>query len=114
MKAGVYNIRCDQGADFNLTFVVTDDEDTPYDWTGCTARMQVRREVDSNSVLVELTTANGRIVLGAEGEITLTMDAATTAGITRSGVYDIEVVTASGQVNRPLRGDFILDPEVTR
>lgn len=115
MKAGTYNITVDQGTDWSEVYTVKNSNDTPVNLTGYTARMHVRRDYDATTTLVELTTENGRIALGgAAGTITLTLSAAVTAGITRSGVYDIELVSAGGLVYRPLRGDFVLRREVTR
>jgi hypothetical protein len=51
----------------------------PMDFTGCKARMQVRAEIDGTVVLLELTTENGGIVLGAEpGAIDLYISATDT------------------------------------
>ena len=53
-----------QGATFRkrLTWKGPLPAQTPIDLTGCTARMQVRPEVESSTVLLELTTANGGMV----------------------------------------------------
>ena len=115
MLAGIYNFTCEQGSTFNRVITVFEpDGETPYDLTGYTARMQVRRETEEGTVLVELTTANGRIALGgAAGTITLSLTAATTAGITDDGVYDLEIVSGAN-VHKVLKGLFRLDYEVTR
>jgi hypothetical protein len=77
--------------------------------------MHVRRDYDSPTTMVELTTDNGRIVLGGEdGTVTLALTAAVTAGISRDGKWDVELVSADDIVYRPLRGDFVLRREVTR
>lgn len=89
----------------------------PVDLTGCTARMQVRSEVGSPDVLLELTTANGHIEIEPlDGEITLLLSAAETAAITswQRGVYDLEVVHSDGSVRRLLEGSVKVKPEVTR
>lgn len=115
MRAGTYNITIDQGTDWTEVYRLRDGAGELVDLTGYTARMHIRRDYDASATMVELTTQNGRIVLGGdEGTITLSLDAATTAGITRSGVYDIELVSAGGIVYRPLRGDVNLRREVTR
>ena len=44
----------------------------------------------------------------------VSLSASVTAGIARSGVWDIELVSSGGIVYRPLRGDFVLRWEVTR
>lgn len=115
MRAGTYNIVVDQGTDWSETFVLRNGDGSLVNLTGYTARMHVRRDYDAPTTLVELTTANGRIALGGSaGTITLSLNSATTAAISRSGVYDIELVSSGGLVSRPLRGDFVLRREVTR
>jgi hypothetical protein len=122
MIAGVYNIFCQQGATFSriIDLQYPDPVDPtifhPYDLDGFTARMQVRRTVTPPAtLLVELTTENGRIEIVAEdGRIILIMSAAVTAGITSSGVYDLEIVSLEGVVSRVVQGSFTLSEEVTR
>jgi hypothetical protein len=65
----------------------------PVDLTGCTARMQVRAEIDSVDVLLDLTTENSGIVLGgATGMVTVEVSATATSAIDwTSGVFDLEV-----------------------
>lgn len=53
-----------QGATFRKRLTWTAPGGTPVDLTGCTARMQVRAEVGSPTVLLSLTTVNGGITLG--------------------------------------------------
>ncbi len=79
--------------------------------------MHVREEVDSASTILVLTTENGRISLGgASGTVTLTVPAATMAGLTAGKyVYDLELVApVSGVVSRLIQGNFVIRPEVTR
>lgn len=89
---------------------------TPVDLTGCTARMQIRTEVESPTVLIELGTANGRIALGgATGTAALMVDAATTAAFTwGAGVWDLEITHPGGDVTRMAQGTASVSPEVTR
>lgn len=88
----------------------------PVDLTGCSARMQVRSVVASADVLLDLTSANGRIELGTTGgEITLRLSAVETAALAfRAAVYDLEIVHSNGDVRRLLEGSFKVRPEVTR
>lgn len=90
----------------------------PMDFTGCKARMQVRAEIDSTAVLLELTTENGGIVLGAEpGTIDLYIPATQTAAISwEGGVFDLEIQYASGpdDVDRLIYGGISVSREVTR
>lgn len=90
----------------------------PMDFAGCKARMQVREEIDSTEVLLELTTENGGIVLGAlPGTIDLYIGAQQSASITwESGVFDLEIQYASGpdDVDRLIAGSVSVSREVTR
>lgn len=85
-----------QGATFRkrLTWTGPKPTLTPIDLTGCTARMQVRSEVSSPTVLLELTTENGGITLGGTaGTVDLYVGAIGTAAITwTDGVWDLEIV----------------------
>lgn len=88
----------------------------PVDLTGCTARMQVRSVVSSGTVLLDLTTGNGRIELGgSSGEIELKLTAAETEALTwLNAVYDLEIVHSDASVRRLLEGSIKVKPEVTR
>lgn len=115
MLAGIYNITCEQGATFERVFTFyAQDGTTPFDLNGYSARMQIRRDVNAVTTLLDLTTENGRIALGGtEGTIALTLTPAETATLTDDGVYDLEIRTDDA-VYRVLKGAFRLDPEVTR
>lgn len=88
----------------------------PVDLTGCTARMQVRAEVESETPLLSLTTENDRITLGgAAGTIDLYVSDEDTAEITwEGGVHDLEIEHPSGEVTRLAEGSVSVSPEVTR
>jgi hypothetical protein len=89
---------------------------TPVDLTGCSARMHVRELLETPTTLLELSTANGRITLGGlAGTITIDLSAEDTAALTwLQGVYDIEIVFATGEVRRLLEGGVKVNREVTR
>lgn len=114
MISGVHNFTIDQGSTFSRTITVKNYDDSLYNLTGHTARMQIRRDIDSATVMLELTTENGRIVLGgAAGTIVLSVSATDTSTLDRSGVYDLELVQGA-IVKRLIRGTINLNPEVTR
>jgi hypothetical protein len=116
MLAGKYNIVCDQGSTFTRTLEIKTAEGTVFSLVGYTARMEVRRTLDTSTTIVSLTTANGRITInGALGTITLALTAVETAALTQSGVYDLEIVkTATSAVHKVVRGEFKLEKEVSR
>lgn len=115
MIAGIYNITCEQGATFTRTFTIYNPDKTIFDLTGFSGRMQVRRDFDTTTSMIDLTTANGRMSMTPSlGEITINLTAAETATIPRDGVYDLEIFKADGTVHRVVKGLFKLDKEVTR
>ena len=114
--AGRYNMVCDQGSTFSLTFTIRTDG-TPWNLVGnYTARMQVRSFLNADTVLIELTTANSRISFSAGGVTTLTLTATETTGlIAGRHTYDLEFVqTSTSVVTRVLEGKFVVRGEVTR
>lgn len=106
-----------QGATFQKTLTwKVGKPPQPVDLTGCSARMQVRPQVASATVLLELTTDNGRILLGGPaGTVQLQLTPAETAPLAFvAAVYDLEIVHPGGQVRRLASGQVKLNPEVTR
>lgn len=117
MAAAKLKILIEQGATFRKT--LTWKAGTPpveVNLAGCTARMQVRSELSSPVALVSLTTENGGIVLGgALGTIEIIITAAATAALEPGvAVYDLEIVTSTGDVRRLIAGAVTISPEVTR
>jgi len=116
MSAGIYDIYIEQGATYNQPLVWKDSSGTAVNVTGYTARMQIRKTVDATTIILTLTTENGRIIVGgANGLITLLVSAADTAALTTfCGVYDLEVISPAGVVTRLLEGQVEVSKEVTR
>lgn len=88
--------------------------DTPVDLTGYTARMSIKDTV-GGTVLHSMTTENGGIDIDTAAKtITLTISAADTEAFTwKRGVYDLEMVSATGKVKRIVSGQISLSREVT-
>jgi len=86
----------------------------PVDLTGYTARMQIREKIDSDTVIKELTTENGGIVIDViNSKIILNISAADTELFTfNSAVYSIELVSTT--VVPFATGVLTLVREVTR
>ncbi len=114
--SGKYDFTLYQGATFARVLTWKDENETPIDLTGYTARMHIRESQDADAAFVTLTTENDGITLGdAAGTITLSISASDTAAITEtSGVYDLELVSAGGIVTRLLAGEVLISKEVTR
>lgn len=80
------------------------------------ARMQIRADPDAEDILLELTTANNRILFdNAAKTITLKLlDTITAALDWDSAVTDIELVATNGDVSLLVSADVIAQHEVTR
>lgn len=109
-----YNMLIKQGSSFSKVITWNDEEGEPFDLTGYTAKMQIRKTIRDEDVSLELTTENGRIsIVGAEGKITLSIAATDTEDLSGNYVYDLELVDGAF-VERLLQGSISVDPEVTR
>ncbi len=120
MGAGIYDLAVEQGSTYTRVFTWTTggtgcNPGTPVDLTGYGAKMQIRSNVSSPTVLFEASTANGNIVLGGTlGTITLTIPALDSAAWTFvTGVYDLEL-TMGVDATRLLQGKVAVSREVTR
>ena len=123
-EPAVLDLEVFQGAYWSQRLEYQDSTGDPVDLTGYTARMQVRRAVESEGdPIIELTTANGRITLGdptpTDGIVLLEIDAGDTADLPatpfdRKWRYDLELVPAGGEVRRLTMGKFVVSLEVTR
>jgi hypothetical protein len=115
--AATYNIVCDQGKTLirNLRYGARQSGVfVPLNNTGFLARMQVRKTIPATTVVLNLSTTTGEIVLGgANGMITVTVSATVMAALNGTYRYDLELVT--GQiVYGVVRGEMRVRPEVTR
>ena len=116
MSAATYNFEIEQGTSLIKSIVWKDSNGVVVNLTGYTARMQIRETVDSDAVLLELSTDNGNITITpTQGKITLEFSPTDTSGEwwTR-GRYDLELTSGSDFVTRLLKGKVTLSKEVTR
>lgn len=106
----------EKGATYTHTLIWKDANNTPIDLTGCQAKLQVRPSVSSDTILLELSTTNSRIIITPlEGKIELLiMDEVTQALESLGGVYDLELYYPNGYVTRLVEGTWVFKPEVTR
>jgi hypothetical protein len=106
----------DKGATYRHTLFWKDKLKAPIDLTGVTARMQVRDDVDSSLIRLDLTTENGGLTItGLLGRIDIYIsDIETTALPGYGGVYDMEFVFPSSDITRLVEGSINFIPEVTR
>lgn len=118
MAAFKLNLKIDQGATFRklVTWKVGPPPGTVVDLTGCAARMHARAKISDADTLLDLTSANGGLVMGGTaGTVEIKLTATQTEAITwSSAVYDLEVEFGNGDVRRLLQGSISVSPEVTR
>jgi len=113
MPAAKLNLTVEQGADFSKRLVWRDKNKRPVNLTGYTAKMQVRSSAGSPTVILELSTTNGRISLPGSGAIELTIASNDTETIT-SGVYDLKLYAPDGKEIRFIEGKLTVTPGVTK
>jgi hypothetical protein len=119
MAAHKVPIKLDQGATYDNFWVWKTGPkgaEVPVDLVGCEARAQIRPELESEDVLLELTTTNGRIALGGEpGMIRVVITDEDTAALTfDSAVYDLFIDFPNGTSIRRMSGSVSLTKAVTR
>jgi hypothetical protein len=115
MAAGKYNFTIDQGSDF-LTFftlkTTTNGVTTNRDLAGYTARASMRPTPESltayNFVVgITTPTTNGKITMSLASGVSKDIP----AGIY---LYDLELTSGAGSVERVIQGQITLTREVTR
>lgn len=87
----------------------------PVSLVGYTARMQIREKVTSTVIILELTTANGMLVINDSTKfISINLAATDTQALSfKTAVYSLELV--SGATVTPfIYGSLTLDTEITR
>jgi len=125
MYPGKYDIKHYQGATLNLPIWYRANG-AIVDLTGYSAKMQLRTTVASGTVVLELSTANNRILLGDNvtstatnagdlANIQLVVSTSVMAAIPAgSYVYDLDLIDTLSQNTPILFGGFLVTPEVTR
>jgi hypothetical protein len=114
VSAGKLNITIEQGATFRLecTWLV---DDEPVNLTGYTARLQVRESHDSAEPMLDIDSDEEITLGGVLGTIVIVVDDEVTENLTAGNwVYDLELESPAGAVDRLLEGRAAVTPEVTR
>ena len=119
MIAGILNFNgnqvhaCEQGADFLFVFSYEDANGTTLPLSEYTMKMQVRKNYGKELIL-EISTANGRITVDSNEDATIHVTAEDTAELPPGKyIYDMEVIDGQGIVSRFLKGEFVITAEVT-
>lgn len=107
---------CQKYVTFDKTFTLRNADKSAFNFTGYTAKMQVRKLIDSTNVEVELSTTNGRIILGGTaGTIRLSITDEDTANLAAgSYVYALNITSQDGVTTQIFNGRFDVINSVTR
>lgn len=100
----------DQGADFETTIEITDDDGNAMALTDYTARSQIRKHYSSsNAVAFTVTVDEG------SGEVVLSLSANATIDMMPGRyLYDVELVSPANTVTRAVEGIVTITPNMTR
>lgn len=102
-----HNIIIDQGANFNIEFDITNDDDELIDFTNQTITAQVRKHFESTNNVAFTC-------LGLDGKIIMSMDADLTATLTPGRyMYDV-IADDAGTVSRIVEGIATVTPRITK
>lgn len=113
MSVQQLELKIDKGSTFGMSFKYRDASGNNLLLPGTTFRMHVRERMDSESVLLDLSSENGAFVLAGDTVYLKIRGALTSPISARKGVYDIEMYQA-GEPKRILGGPVVFTPEVTR
>jgi hypothetical protein len=114
--AGQKNFEVDQNATFSFQVTYTEeDETTPIDLTGASAKMQVRDTKGGNKLAVTLTSPSGGITIdGPEGVLNIKMTPTQTNKLFYpKSSYDVMVIDSNGNKIKLLEGFKTLNRSVT-
>jgi hypothetical protein len=109
--AAFSEIVIEQGATFNTTINVEDTAGAAINLYGYTANSMMRKSYYSSSATIITSTVTGT----ANGEVTLSVSATNTAGLTPGRyVYDVIITSPTSVVTRVVEGIVTVLPSVTR
>lgn len=108
-----YNLSIEQGASFYLKLTWKSATNQPINTTGYTGKMQIRNRV-GGTILSDMTTENNKIKISSAGVIELKLPASDTNQIKTNGVYDLQLISPSGEITRFLEGEVKISLAVTQ
>jgi len=104
------NLVIDQGATWNSTVTLTDPDGNFIDLSSYTGTAQMRKHYTSSTATAFVVQLGG-----ANGTITLSLTANTTANVVDGRyLYDVELTDSSGTISRVFEGTVTVNPNVTR
>jgi hypothetical protein len=122
MAAGKYSFVIEQGTTTNFNISYQDSSKNYINLTGYAARMQLRPNINSSTVYLQLSSSLNSdgtgITVSPSGSLNIYISSCTSSMLTfDQAVYDLEIYSGSGAcpyVIRLLEGNVKLSKEVTR
>ena len=107
MAAGSHNFKIEQGVDFNNTITYEDASGNRINLSGATVTLKAKDNRSDTNFVINLSVGNGITLSNpSQGEFTIAIPAATTAGYNwNRAFYDLDI-TLSGVVTRLLQGQI--------
>ena len=109
---GRYNIKFYRGTTLDILMLYKINN-VPVDLTGYTAVMDVRPTPNSSTLITQLTTENGGLILNqVTGQVEIFISASDTSDLPLGEFqYDVNITSDSGYVTKLIMGSFVvLDP----
>jgi hypothetical protein len=111
--AELHKLTVDQGATYQESVEWTDPSGVPINITGYTARMNIARTYSDQVPILSLTSPSGGLVVtGAAGRIDITIASDETDGMDGAYVYDLDVESPQGVVDRLIQGVIEINKRV--
>lgn len=110
-------VTIEQGSTFSLSINYKDSGGSTINLSsGYTARMQCRAGRASSSTVFSLTSSSEITLAATNPNILVTIPATTTDDYAAPlrGVYDLEIESSAGVVTKVLKGNLVIEAEVTR
>lgn len=112
--AGIKNFKVNQGATFYAEIQYLNEDETPIDLQGCTARMQVRDSKGGRKVICTITSENGIVIDSTTATLGITISPQFTKKFYYpKSAYDIILTDTNNNQIRILEGYLSLSRSVT-
>ena len=110
--ASFVELSLDQGTDFSVNIDLTNDDGSVINVTNYTFSSSIRKSYYSANTTANLTVT---IASAANGNVALTMNAATTSNI-KAGryMYDVKMTNANNSTSRVIEGIITVYPQITK
>lgn len=108
------NLEAERGAYWEIEATLKDDANVAINFTGCTGRMYIKRNLRDTTALKQFTTTNGRMTLNNAGLIHVDNNTDFFADLSAGTYYyDLFVTDAGGKPIKYFTGTFIINGSVS-